>query len=561
MADEKADISRGEHLKQILKDFADNTSCHGIGSIGRSTSTFFKILWTIIVSTFTIIMLIQLTLLVKKYYSYPTRTVIEVGSGTLDFPSVTVCNINSIRKSAIEESTDPEYANLRKLYLQAKKYHETLGRQTGDDFLDFEPTLNDSYEGDDIMADGWADETAITLDGEDDREYEFRHNFDLESAKLSVNDFLEIGHQKEILIQKCVFMGKECSSKNFTTLFHSKYGLCHTFNSNEYDRSGGRMQPLLVKRSGRDYGLNLILNIEYSDYIPIKTSGFGARLVIHQFGTFAAPLGHGISIPAGFTTSLAVTQKRISRLDYPYGDCENGSDMYEVYEKIYTQQACERFCRHRHIFRICNCYQEGYVEYYPRKALDAGLESCALKDEGVDCLKSVEEQFVSDDIECECLHPCQESHFLQTLSVHQWPEKNYRKVVALQACENAKKHNRTDICAALQAMTLKDTRNNFVKLRVYYKDLNFESITQKPSYLIPDFLADVGGTLGLWAGISVLTGAELIMLIISIARFLAQTFTGRTDSNEKCKTGKDGESKGSNISVEMDQEKEAKADV
>jgi hypothetical protein len=129
MAEEKEEPSWIGRFKEILKDFADSTTCHGIGSIGRSTSTFFKILWTIVVATFMIIMFIQLSQLFKKYYSYPKSTTIEVGSGTLDFPSVTVCNINSMRKSVIANSSDPEYKNLRALYVKAEEYHTSIGKE------------------------------------------------------------------------------------------------------------------------------------------------------------------------------------------------------------------------------------------------------------------------------------------------------------------------------------------------------------------------------------------------------------------------------------------------
>jgi hypothetical protein len=35
-----------------------------------------------------------------------------------------------------------------------------------------------------------------------------------------------------------------------------------------------------------------------------------------------------------------------------------------------------------------------------------------------------------------------------------------------------------------------------------------------------NFLAEIGGTLGLWAGFSVLTGAEIALLVINVTRLI-----------------------------------------
>jgi hypothetical protein len=51
---------------------------------------------------------------------------------------------------------------------------------------------------------------------------------------------------------------------------------------------------------------------------------------------------------------------------------------------------------------------------------------------------------------------------------------------------------------------------------VYLEDLSVVEYRQLPAYGLADLFADIGGTLGLWMGISVLTIMELMELIIRL---------------------------------------------
>jgi hypothetical protein len=58
------------------------------------------------------------------------------------------------------------------------------------------------------------------------------------------------------------------------------------------------------------------------------------------------------------------------------------------------------------------------------------------------------------------------------------------------------------------------TSNKFVELNLYYDSLTYTTSTDSPSMDIVAFLANVGGTLGLFLGISLLSVCELIHVII-----------------------------------------------
>ncbi|KAL3869754.1 hypothetical protein ACJMK2_042395, partial [Sinanodonta woodiana] len=57
---------------------------------------------------------------------------------------------------------------------------------------------------------------------------------------------------------------------------------------------------------------------------------------------------------------------------------------------------------------------------------------------------------------------------------------------------------------------------NFLKLNVYFEDLNFEKIDEVPEISFTQLLSDVGGAIGLWIGLSVLALCEIFHLILEL---------------------------------------------
>ena len=68
-------------------------------------------------------------------------------------------------------------------------------------------------------------------------------------------------------------------------------------------------------------------------------------------------------------------------------------------------------------------------------------------------------------------------------------------------------------------------RQNLLRLNIYLEDLSVVEYRQLPAYGLADLFADIGGTLGLWMGISVLTIMELMELIIRLLFLLFNSET------------------------------------
>ncbi|XP_064605970.1 amiloride-sensitive sodium channel subunit beta-like [Liolophura sinensis] len=59
-------------------------------------------------------------------------------------------------------------------------------------------------------------------------------------------------------------------------------------------------------------------------------------------------------------------------------------------------------------------------------------------------------------------------------------------------------------------------QRNFVKVNVFYRDLNYETIQEGSDYPDSSFFSDLGGAIGLWVGFSVLGLLEVLQFLLEI---------------------------------------------
>ncbi|TMS36272.1 hypothetical protein L596_003474 [Steinernema carpocapsae] len=65
-------------------------------------------------------------------------------------------------------------------------------------------------------------------------------------------------------------------------------------------------------------------------------------------------------------------------------------------------------------------------------------------------------------------------------------------------------------------------RENGAMVEVFYEQLNFEMLTESEAYGFVNLLADFGGQLGLWCGISFLTCCEFLFLFVETTYMSAE---------------------------------------
>ncbi|XP_060602636.1 degenerin mec-10-like [Ruditapes philippinarum] len=212
-------------------------------------------------------------------------------------------------------------------------------------------------------------------------------------------------------------------------------------------------------------------------------------------------------------SDIALKLINITRLGGNYGKCNDGVEFRALYNMSYTRRACQSFCQMSTVIKTCSCYDDYWEEF--AFSNNPKLKPCRTNDENK-CLARVLSQYYEGNLTCTCDNPCSEFSYTREMSQRQWPSNEYARVLLEWVCDNDIGNCRTlrDELNDLWAVN-----NNFLKLNIYYKDLNFEKITEEPQIEIQEFLSDVGGAIGLWIGLSILSLCEVIQLIMELCHY------------------------------------------
>ena len=206
--------------RSIIREFALNTSTHGIPGIARGRSKHNRMFWTVSLFIFTGVMLFFVVTSINEYYEYPTQTLVSiVEDWEQAFAAVTICNYSPIRSDTFMKPF-LAYANDTTAFSRAQKKDIR-------NFLVYRKNRNESVK-------------------------EFYY---------SVNE----------LLISCTHNLLNCSADDFVSFETSNYGLCHTFNAKTYHIRSGTVYS--VTRNGEDGTLKLQLYAQSHQYVPYSIDG------------------------------------------------------------------------------------------------------------------------------------------------------------------------------------------------------------------------------------------------------------------------------------------------
>uniref|UniRef100_A0A7I4KHJ7 BMA-MEC-4 n=1 Tax=Brugia malayi TaxID=6279 RepID=A0A7I4KHJ7_BRUMA len=339
--------------------------------------------------------------------------------------------------------------------------------------------------------DGMTDEVAIVTKA--------KENIIFAMAALPMKDRQRISTTKRELVHKCSFNGIACNiDHDFLTHVDPNFGSCFTFNHN-------RSMNLTSLRAGPMYGLRILLYVNESEYMP-TTEATGIRLTIHDKEDYPFPDTFGYSAPTGYISSFGLRLKRMTRLPAPYGDCiPDGKTSDYIYENYdYSVEGCYRSCFQQLVLKDCQCGD-------PRFPLPSGHKHCKATDPSARrCLDKRTNELgeLNGSFHCRCQQPCKQSIYSVTYSPAKWPSHSLNVQLG--------------ICNGTAAECNRHYKENGAMIEVFYEQLNYEMLTESEAYGFVNLLADFGGQLGLWCGISFLTCCEFIFLLCETAYMSAQ---------------------------------------
>lgn len=86
-----------------LREFCSETTAHGFGRLASSTSATERLIWSVCLLAALSYTALQGFSLVSEFFSFPADVKVEMKHvEDLQFPAVVVCNMNALRKQALE---------------------------------------------------------------------------------------------------------------------------------------------------------------------------------------------------------------------------------------------------------------------------------------------------------------------------------------------------------------------------------------------------------------------------------------------------------------------------
>ena len=110
----------------------------------------------------------------------------------------------------------------------------------------------------------------------------------------------------------------------------------------------------------------------------------------------------------------------------------------------------------------------------------------------------------------ECPLECESVTYITSVSMSDYPSTNYAERLVQNSFIQNKFENRTDV-------SIEELRNNLLAINVYYGKLNYKSFQESAKTEIVDLVSNIGGTIGLFLGVSFLSFIEIIDLFFHMA--------------------------------------------
>ncbi|XP_037747420.1 acid-sensing ion channel 3 isoform X1 [Chelonia mydas] len=452
--------SAGAEQLSSLQVFANNCSLHGVNHIFRHGSlSLRRVLWALFFLGSLGLLLVVCMERVTYFFTYPHVTRLdEVAAPNLTFPAITICNLNEFRFSRITRNDLYHVGQLLAL-------------------------LSDRYE---IRSPHLAEPQLLAALRD---KANFRH---FKAKPFDMADFYNrTGHDMAEMLLQCSFRGADCGAQNFTAIF-TRLGKCYTFNA-----GAPGTEPLTTVKGGSGNGLELMLNIQQDEYLPVWGESdeisyeAGVKVQIHsqEEPPFIDQLGFGVA--PGFQTFVSCQQQRLVYLPPPWGDCKS-TPIESDFFTSYSITACRLDCETRYLAENCNC----------RMVHMPGNANVCTPEQYKECADPALDFLVKKDSEfCVCRTPCDMVRYGKELSMVKIPSKASAKYLA-------KKYNKSEQYIS----------DNVLVLDIFFEALNYETIEQKKAYEVAGLLGDIGGQMGLFIGASILTILEIFDYLYEVFR-------------------------------------------
>jgi len=270
---------------------------------------------------------------------------------------------------------------------------------------------------------------------------------------------------------------------NLEAFYDTSYynGKCYRFNSG-INMTNHSVSIQKSKRSRYNDGLFLEFNTDANSFLVS---------IYNQTQNSSTIFNKGFHISTGSRNYLSIKRIYDTKLEYPYNDCLNDVSKFSMNKTVinymrnknleYSRMECIRIFENLRFLKEsnCNCSLINFDDY-PYKVCYNSTEQKNCYDNFID---NFNKKYLNEIFSEHCPLEC--DTFSYDISIN----------------------SRTS-----QTFLEKDS----VGIYVYYEDLKYTLISQQPKMQFIDLISNIGGSLGLFVGISFISFLELFEILIEI---------------------------------------------
>ncbi|CAI2304032.1 unnamed protein product [Caenorhabditis sp. 36 PRJEB53466] len=458
------------------KHFTSTTTMHGPKRIFYGKG-FARAFWILIVALALAMLVFQIVVLLQMYFSKPTLSQVSfiVNEGGMDFPAVTVCNFNPIKKSYVRE-----------LNVSGDLSGETLEYllQTNMDTMFVFSNL-DRYNLKKIH---------------EDAETYFANHTDFQIIKF----LRTAGYDCSEMFLTCYFGGRRFDCCKYMSAKITSLGKCWELDLQNLAPDWMRKQI----SPGVEAGLQIIADARLEEelkgeqgdanaiFSDIYENGF--RYYIHPPGANAELSSEGISVSPSRTVYSAiktVSHNLLNRRNW--GNCsEHWPEHYDTF-LAYSSSACRALCIAQYFNDTCGCAPFTY-NVDGKKKICAPYESVTCMDDHM--LRKLNGTDYLELPDCtECHMECQSTSYTSYNSYGDGFNRG-----SLEWLKKLTNKSETHI------------RDNVAVINIFFLEMFYTSYSQIQSTSLTEILSDIGGNMGMFLGMSVITITELSLYFSKI---------------------------------------------
>ncbi|XP_071134249.1 acid-sensing ion channel 5-like [Mytilus edulis] len=365
-------------IGDLWNDFSQNTGFHGVNKLSGITSRhkIRLLLWTCFILSCGIYLIVTVVEEINNYYRYPTTmTQYTKPENEIEFPSVTICNLNSLNKSAIKNDSriDNYYSNVS------------------------------PFRGFSNITTNWSD-PIYDQEG-------FYLNRTLEDVMTDEKNILDPGG----FLVYATFHLSYLDVRKYFKVKLSHMGPCLTSNPD---------MKIKTNHVGSVFHLTLMLDLDSANNYYGSSYGEGLQFLVHDSKEDPIFEGNsGFYVEPGKEVFASVHKTRFEYLPSPYEAMGNEycRDHMNNDGSQYYRSSCYKDCSSTFFLDRCNCLPYTHNStYYCSKFQVA---NCILKAIGdyYNQTKLVDK--------CDCPLPCSSTHYDVSLTSSLFPSDFYSKKI------------------------------------------------------------------------------------------------------------------------------------